>query len=67
MEVFYWVVKLGGFRRTAVKLNTTQPAVSSRIAALELALGGANLDCDRRRKLSVTSRSIVSLGYGLRK
>jgi DNA-binding transcriptional LysR family regulator len=35
LEVFYWVAQLGGFGRAAAKLNTTQPAVSARIAALE--------------------------------
>lgn len=66
LEIFYWVVQLGGFRRAAVKLNTTQPAVSSRIAALESALGGPLLDRDRRRKLSVTPRGTALLGYAER-
>ena len=66
LEVFYWVVQLGGFRRAAAKLNTTQPAVSSRIAGLEAALGGALLDRDRRRKLSVTRRGVALLGYAER-
>ncbi len=35
LEIFYWIVQLGGFQRAAVKLNTTQPAVSSHIATLE--------------------------------
>lgn len=66
LEVFYWVVQLGGFRRAAGKLNTTQPAVSSRIASLEAALGGPLLDRDRRRKLSVMPRGIALLGYAER-
>lgn len=32
---FYWVAKLGGFRRASSQLNLTQPAVSARITALE--------------------------------
>ena len=66
LEVFYWVVQLGGFRRAAGKLNTTQPAVSSRIAGLEAALGGPLLDRNRRRKLSVTPRGVALLGYAER-
>ena len=66
LEVFYWVVQLGGFRRAAAKLNTTQPAVSSRVAGLEASLGGPLLDRDRRRKLSVTPRGTALLGYAER-
>lgn len=66
LEVFYWVVQLGGFRRAAGKLNTTQPAVSSRVAGLEAALGGPLLDRNRRRKLSVTPRGVALLGYAER-
>jgi DNA-binding transcriptional LysR family regulator len=35
LEVFYWVAKLKSFRGAAERLNTTQPAVSQRVAALE--------------------------------
>lgn len=38
IETFVWVAELGGFRAAAEKLNTTQPAVSQRIAALEKTL-----------------------------
>ena len=38
LEVFYWVAQLGSFRRAAERLNTTQPAVSQRVASLELDL-----------------------------
>ena len=34
LETFLWVVTLGSFRGAAQKLNTTQPAVSQRIAQL---------------------------------
>ena len=66
LEVFYWVINLGGFRRAAFKLNTTQPAVSSRIAALEAAVGGPLLDRGRRRALSLTPRGTELLGYAER-
>ena len=39
LETFVWVATLGNFRKTAVQLNTTQPAISSRIAGLESLLG----------------------------
>ncbi len=35
LEVFFWVVKLGGFGRAAERLHMTQPAVSSRIGQIE--------------------------------
>jgi len=39
MEAFVWVSALGSFRKAATKLNTTQPAISTRIATLEQQLG----------------------------
>lgn len=36
IDAFVWVAELGSFRAAAEKLNTTQPAISQRIAALEL-------------------------------
>lgn len=35
IETFFWVSTLGSFRAAAEKLNTTQPAISQRIASLE--------------------------------
>jgi DNA-binding transcriptional LysR family regulator len=39
LEVFYWVAQLGSFRRAAEQLSTTQPAISHRVARLEVNLG----------------------------
>jgi len=39
LEAFVWVADLQGFRRAAERLNTTQPNISARIAALEETLG----------------------------
>ncbi len=39
LQTFLWVTSLRSFRKTAEKLNTTQPAISSRIAKLEESLG----------------------------
>jgi DNA-binding transcriptional LysR family regulator len=35
LEAFVWVCDLGSFRKAAQRLNTTQPNISTRIAALE--------------------------------
>jgi DNA-binding transcriptional LysR family regulator len=35
LEAFYWTAKLSSFSRAAERLNTTQPAISQRIAKLE--------------------------------
>ncbi|MET0906215.1 MAG: LysR family transcriptional regulator [Tardiphaga sp.] len=48
LETFLWVVNLGSFRGAALKLNTTQPAISQRIAQLEHELGVRLLQRDRR-------------------
>ena len=39
VETFVWVATLGSFRKAAERLNCSQPAISSRIAALENLLG----------------------------
>ncbi|MFK7902154.1 MAG: LysR family transcriptional regulator [Nitratireductor sp.] len=39
LEALKWVVDLGSFRKAAKHLNTTQPNISTRIAALETAIG----------------------------
>jgi DNA-binding transcriptional LysR family regulator len=39
IETFYWVAKIGSFHAVAERLNTTQPAISARVRALEEQLG----------------------------
>lgn len=39
LQTFLWVTSLRSFRKTAEKMETTQPAISSRIAKLEKTLG----------------------------
>lgn len=39
LQTFLWVASLHSFRKTAEKMNTTQPAISARIARLEETLG----------------------------
>ena len=64
--MFYWVVQLGGFRRAAEKLATTQPAVSARIAGLEAAAGVRLLDRGQRRRVAPTAAGMLMLGYAER-
>lgn len=47
LDTFLWVVTLGSFRGAAQKLNTTQPAISQRIAQLEREFGVRLLQRDR--------------------
>ncbi len=55
LETFYWVATLKSFRAAATKLNTTQPAVSQRIAQLEAKVGAQLLERDNR-SVSVTAK-----------
>ena len=48
IETFLWVVTLGSFRGAGQRLNTTQPAISQRIAQLERELGVKLLNRDHR-------------------
>ncbi|MEJ0071570.1 MAG: LysR family transcriptional regulator [Pseudomonadota bacterium] len=38
LETFHWAARLGSFSAAAIRLNTTQPAVSGRIRGIETAL-----------------------------
>jgi DNA-binding transcriptional LysR family regulator len=55
IETFMWVATLGSFRGAAQKLNTTQPAISQRIAQLEREVGVRLLQRDRRMVLPTPS------------
>jgi len=65
LETFLWVATLRSFRGAAEKLNTTQPAVSVRIAQLEDFLGIRLIERDRRR-VSPTQKGLEMLGYAER-
>src|ERR1700730_1612475 len=62
LETFMWVANLRSFRGAAEKLNTTQPAISMRIAQLEEDLGVRLLERDRRL-VSPTEKGRLLLGY----
>lgn len=60
LEAFIWVAELGSFRRAADRLNTTQPNISSRIAALESALNVTLMERDAGSvRLTVKGRDLL--------
>src|ERR1700755_3048625 len=69
IETFLWVVKLGSFRGAAQRLNTTQPAISQRIAQLEREMGVRLLNRDHRvasptpsgRQMMVYAEKLIGL------
>jgi len=65
IEAFVWVAELGGFRAAAEKLNTTQPAISQRIAAME---GQMNVRLFERgaRGIKVTEKGLELLSHAQR-
>lgn len=65
LETFMWVATLRSFRAAAEKLNTTQPAVSMRIAQLEDFLGIRLLERDRRHVVP-THKGLELLHYAER-
>jgi DNA-binding transcriptional LysR family regulator len=65
IETFLWVANLRSFRGAAEKLNTTQPAVSMRIAQLEDLLGVRLLERDRRI-VAPTPKGQELVGYAER-
>lgn len=65
LDVFFWVAQLGSFRRAAERLNTTQPAVSLRIAGLEAELGVKLLERGPRQA-SLTPKGREVLDYAER-
>ncbi len=65
LETFLWVARQHSFRATAERLNTTQPAVSQRIAALERTLGVSLLHRTTRR-VSLTAKGRILLDYAER-
>jgi len=62
LETFIWVSTLGSFRKAAKKLHTSQPAISSRIAALETLLG-VKLFQRHAGSFELTAKGIELLPY----
>jgi DNA-binding transcriptional LysR family regulator len=65
LSTFVWVAQLRNFHRAAAKLNTTQPAVSQRIAQLEADFGVQLLARDNR-SVVLTEAGRAVLGYAER-
>ncbi|GAA0404049.1 LysR family transcriptional regulator [Cocleimonas flava] len=63
IETFLWVSKLLSFSKTAQQQCTTQPAISSRIAALEAELGVTLFERDRNNKVILTTKGHELLPY----
>ncbi|AOA57299.1 LysR family transcriptional regulator [Acinetobacter larvae] len=62
LEAFYWVVSLNSFNKAAIKLQTTQPAISQKITALEKSLGFNTLDRSSRQ-LKPTHKGMTLFRY----
>ncbi|WP_130802446.1 LysR family transcriptional regulator [Acinetobacter ihumii] len=62
IENFYWVVRLNSFNKAALKLNTTQPAVSQRLNSLEQELGVKLLERTSRH-LQLTEKGRIVYEY----
>jgi DNA-binding transcriptional LysR family regulator len=58
LKTFLWVARLGGVRRAAREMNLSQPAISSRISALEDHLGVQLFD-RQKNGLALTREGIL--------
>jgi DNA-binding transcriptional LysR family regulator len=66
LEVFFWVVKLGGFGRAAERLHMTQPAVSGRISQIEARFAVRLLDRAANRAAVPTAKGMELYAYAER-
>lgn len=62
LKTFYWVARLGGFRRASEHLSLSQPAVSTRISTLEAELGVALFE-RTAKGAGLTKSGTMLLGY----
>ncbi len=62
LKTFYWVARLGGFRKASDHLGLSQPAVSTRIGTLEAELGVAILE-RTTKGVTLTKQGALLLGY----
>ena len=62
LEAFYWVVTLQSFNKAAIKLHTTQPAMSQKITAIENELGMKVLDRSSRQ-IKPTDHGLILFKY----
>lgn len=66
LEVFFWVVKLGGFGKAAERLHMTQPGVSQRISQLETRFKVRLLDRSSHRTPIPTAKGVEFYAYAER-
>ncbi|WP_161315127.1 LysR family transcriptional regulator [Sneathiella litorea] len=62
LQTFLWVASLRSFRKTAAKMNTTQPAISARVARLEETLGVRLFERDTSL-IRLTAKGLELLPY----
>lgn len=65
LELFYWVAELSSFSKAAERMNTTQPAVSQRIAALEAEFGDKMFERNMR-SITLTRKGRMLADYSER-
>ncbi len=66
LEVFFWVVKLGGFGRAAERLRITQPGISQRISQIEARHNVRLLDRSSHKAVVLTPKGIEIYAYAER-
>ena len=66
LEVFFWVVKLGGFGRAAERLHITQPGISQRISQIEARHNVRLLDRSGHKAVVLTAKGIELYAYAER-
>jgi len=62
LKTFFWVARLGGFRRASERLNLSQPAISTRVGTLEDELGVKLLE-RTSKGIILTKPGTLLLGY----
>ncbi len=66
LEVFFWVVKLGGFGRAAGRLRITQPGISQRISQIEARHNVKLLDRSSHKAVVLTAKGMEVYSYAER-
>lgn len=60
LEAFHWAVRLGSFQAAAIRLHTTQSAISKRIAELEAIFDEKLFDRSRRRPQATPKGNVLA-------
>jgi DNA-binding transcriptional LysR family regulator len=62
LKTFYWVARLGGFRRASEQLSLSQPAISTRVSTLESEVGVVLFE-RTPKGVALTKSGTMLLGY----